>query len=74
MKLKKYMDDLNAQIEANPEILEYDLIASIDDEGNGFNDVLYEATVGVLIKGEFTPKAMLKSEGITDKLNAICLN
>jgi hypothetical protein len=67
MKLKEYIDNLNAQIEINPSLLTLDVITSKDDEGNGYNLVHYTAAAGVFEDGEFG--------GSNDgKCNAICLN
>ena len=41
MKLKEWYKDLQDMIKERPEILEWDLITSKDDEGNGYNYVHY---------------------------------
>lgn len=46
MKLKEYMGNLNRVIAERPEALEFDVITSKDDEGNGFNRVVYSPTIG----------------------------
>lgn len=52
MKLKNFMENLNELIKDNPMVLELDVITSIDDEGNGFNHVTYEPTIGCFLEGE----------------------
>lgn len=42
MKLKAYLAELNKLVESNPEALEFEVVTSIDDEGNGYNIVNYE--------------------------------
>ena len=39
MKVKDYLNHLNKIIKENPQIKEYELIYSIDDEGNEYNKV-----------------------------------
>jgi len=41
MKLKEYIEMLKILAEENPAALEYELVTSKDDEGNGYNAVLY---------------------------------
>ena len=42
MKLKEYIEHLQKIAEKRPEALEWNLIYSIDDEGNGYNQINYE--------------------------------
>ena len=44
MKLKKLIEKLEIIVKENPKALEFDVIYSIDDEGNDFKKVYYEAT------------------------------
>ena len=45
MKLKKFLADLNKLAKNHPEYLKYEVIYSIDDEGNSFLPVVWEASV-----------------------------
>jgi len=47
MKLKEFLDNLNKLVKDHPEYLELDVITSKDAEGNGFEEVYYEPSVGV---------------------------
>lgn len=68
MKLKEFIDTLNEMVEANPKLLEFDVVYSSDSEGNYYDHVFYTPTVG-----NFTNDF----ENIFDeskKPNAICIN
>ena len=41
MNLRQYIGFLNELATENPEALDMPVVTSIDDEGNGFNDVNY---------------------------------
>jgi len=60
MKLKEYIESLQKIAEERPETLEWELISSIDDEGNGYNKVqnepstcLFEFEDGELLSYEY---------------------
>ena len=90
MKLNEYLQLLNEMTESNPEILDYDVITAIDEEGNGYNEVVYEPSVGfydgdnfrtgVDDEDEMDMVNFNEDEDIEDSspktfvLNAICLN
>ena len=69
MKFKKYVDNLNALLNERPELADFDVVTSRDDEGNGYNLVHYKPSVGVYDEEgkEFT-------EENKNKVNAICVN
>ena len=78
MKLKDWLKDLNSMIAVNPEILEYELIYSSDDEGNSFHKVISEPT---LVQLEDVDKYYIELVGFdgdetinTKDCNAICIN
>ena len=72
MKLKEYVEKLNKLTELHPEALEYDVITSADDEGNHFNSVHYEPSVGFY---EYDDFQSLESDDFEDEEpNAVCLN
>ena len=71
MKLKKYLETLNAMVQANPALLELEVIYSSDDEGNHYDKVHYTPSPGKFVDngygGEFDPDD-------AHKHNAICIN
>jgi len=46
MNFKEYVDNLNKIIKANPKAAEFEVVTSIDDEGNGFNPVNFCPSIG----------------------------
>lgn len=76
MKLKNFMENLNKLIEENPMVLELDVISSINGEGDGFNSVIYEPSIGCLVEGEtfkqYVPEDEEKICEWWDEENAIC--
>ena len=74
MTFKEYLAAANKYAEERPECLDWEVVTSIDDEGNGFNKVFYEPTFGNYDDSdkEFIPEG---SEDHPDlKLNSVCLN
>jgi len=80
MKFKDYVNNLNKQLQLNPEIGEYETIYSIDDEGNAFHEVYYdELSIGHFSRGEFISKENVDEEPeYYEKQdttpNAVCIN
>ena len=74
MKLKQYLEILNEMVKDNPEILEYDVIYSSDDEGNNFDFVNYSPTVGEFKEEEFGRGYYTFNSQAEINKNAICLN
>jgi len=70
MKLKDWLDNLNAQVELDPTMLEMDVVYGSDDEGNDFNWVSYTASKGHYADREFKDFADVTPE----EYNAVCLN
>ena len=66
MKLIDLMKKIETMVTDNPEILEYNLVYSSDDEGNNFNLVNFSPSLGEYIQGEF--------ESDSDNNNSICIN
>lgn len=52
MTLEIFLNTLNQLVKENPEYLKLTVITAKDDEGNGYNEVVYEPAVGQLIDGE----------------------
>ncbi len=67
MKFKDYVKNLNELLKKRPEVADYDVVTSRDDEGNGYNLVYYGATVGSYDKNERDFKA-------EQETNAVCVN
>lgn len=74
MKFKNYLASLNKMAELHPETLEFEVVYSSDEEGNTFNRVVYEPTIGVFngpYNGEFYSGDDIDEDM---KPNAVCLN
>ena len=67
MNFKTYVENLNKLLEERPETAEFNVVTSKDDEGNGYNLVYYEPTVGNYDQKEREFKAEVK-------INAVCVN
>ena len=78
MTLKEYVDNLNKILADNPKAAEYEVVTSIDDEGNGYNRINYGPTLGILFDyNEFSPydpDDEDNEEFVEDDINAICVN
>ncbi len=66
MRFKEYLDSLNKLANEKPETLDYMVISSVDDEGNGYNPVIFSPSLGEYEDREF------QSE--TENFNAVCIN
>lgn len=66
MNLKTFVANINKLLQDHPEAAEFEVITSIDDEGNGFNRVHFEPGIGEYCDNEFNDE--------TSKPNAVCLN
>ena len=69
MKLKEYLENINKLAAENPEALEFEVISSIDDEGNGYKRIYYSPSLGSYDDGEF-----FVSDAYRLEFNAICIN
>lgn len=80
MKLKQYLENLLNMVKENPLVLEYEVISSIDDEGNGYNTIYYSPTLGYYNEEdkEFYSKENIEEESEeyngNIEINAICVN
>ena len=69
MKLREFIKNLQLIAEESAETLDFDVVCSRDDEGNGFNGVYFTPTIGTYDgehNGEFDSQ-----EGTP---NAVCVN
>jgi len=67
---KDYLDALNKMDKRNPEIAEFTLVYSVDEEGNAYHQVNWLPTVGHFSKfGDFIPANETEEES-----NAVCVN
>lgn len=71
MKLKKYLNTLIEMVKKNPEIEEYDIIYSSDDEGNDFKRVNFSPTI-MEIENEKSYSLEVKTK--SENPNAVCIN
>ena len=74
MKLKEYFERLQNMIDANPEILEYDVVYSSDSEGNDFNLVGYNPSIGLYDEEDWVKFQSYDTLDDGDTPNAVCVN
>jgi hypothetical protein len=75
MKLKDYLDGLLLLVKENPEYQDFEVVYSVDDEGNRFSPICYDPTVGFYEDGEFYCPHEFKDFDLTEeKPNSICIN
>ncbi len=86
MNFKDYVENLTTLLKDNPELGDLLVITAKDDEGNGFNEVWSEPTLGEFnseYNGEFCSESDFKEETEYFKdmgfekeyeVNAICVN
>lgn len=68
MTLNEYKKQLDEFCKNNSRLGNCIVVTSIDNEGNGFNEVFYGPTAGYYTDGEFI------DEGDDGDINAVCLN
>lgn len=80
MKLEQFLEAIQEMVKEDPSILELNVITSKDAEGNGYDEVYYTPSIGVLDEdGEgFVP---VESEDFENEyeytkedINSICIN
>jgi len=67
MKFKEYLENLNELLKDRPEIADFDVVTSKDDEGNGYSIVHYTPSIGRYDNEEKEFKEEIE-------LNAVCVN
>ena len=74
MKLLEYIEKLQAIAQ---EYGDLELVYSVDDEGNCFNRVDYNPSVGLFRDNDFTGIAMFEDfeiDNVPENINAVCIN
>ena len=78
MNLKVYVANLQQVLKANPKYGDLTVITSIDSEGNGFNEVYFDPSVGQFEDRDFIGESEFEEYnedfGEPCKVNAICVN
>lgn len=79
MKLKEYLENLLKMADEDPKLLDYTVISSIDDEGNGFNEVYWKPSLGHFNEDrDFYSKENIEEDpeeyDEDIEINAICIN
>ena len=67
MKFKDYAKKINEILKDNAEAGEFEVIYSIDDEGNNFNPVIWDPSKGHMNRDGFDAES-------ENKPNAVCVN
>ena len=67
MLLKDFIKGLEQVIKDRPLAADFDVVAAVDDEGNGFSPIVFDPSVGV-----FDLEDKDFSEG--GEANAVCVN
>ena len=70
MKLKEFADNINKLLLEKPETADFDVVTSIDDEGNWFNLVYYDPQIGYYDKEDKEDKEFEAQK----ESNAVCIN
>lgn len=76
MNLKKYIENLEALISLHPETENYEVIYARDDEGNGFQKVAFDPSVGAANVEEYFIESFIPMdcEDYEGGANAVCIN
>ena len=70
MKLSEYITYLKALVKQNPEARNFNVVYSKDSEGNGYEEVYYQPTIGRFESGEFEEV----SRAEIDCADSVCIN
>ena len=75
MTLKEYIAGLQQFVRQNPKAVDLRVITSIDDEGNGFNSVVFSPTIGIYDKGTLiTCDEYAELDRDPNEENVVCVN
>ena len=76
--IKDLLNHLNKITKEDPSLLELPLVYSRDDEGNGFNHVYYDPSLGYFDEerdGDFICEDVFDEHGLNkSEINSICIN
>lgn len=72
MKLKRYLDSINKLVAAHPEVADYEVIYSHDDEGNEFQKV--NSLPCLMLIDNIENNRYLEIIEVGEGFNAICIN
>lgn len=72
MLFEKYVESLNKLLKDRPETATMETIYSIDDEGNSYNKIYFEPSVGHHSQSDFETENV--DEEDQEKTNAVCIN
>ena len=65
---------MNKLAEENPDILDFDVVYSGDDEGNNFNLVNYTPALGHFDRREYSFLPIGDAEEEDCEINSVCIN
>lgn len=68
MNFKEYIEQLKEFYDGHPECHNMKVVYAKDDEGNGYSNVIYNASFG-----EYDGENFYNQDD-TDKINAVCIN
>jgi len=71
MKLSAFLQNINMIVANRPEVLDFDVVYSIDDEGNDLRPVGFPPSIGVVDDGDFIGEDKL---GDSEPATCICVN
>lgn len=74
MKFKEYLEKLNKLAQNHPEIADFTVVSAKDDEGNGFNKVHYDPSIGVFDGWDYMSTRNAEDGDEEIAPNAVCLN
>jgi hypothetical protein len=82
MKLHKFIDQLNKLVEENPQVKDFDVIYSIDEEGNAYDKIYFSPTIGNFSGDQFRTQDYIEefNEEYPDEklenleVNSVCIN
>ena len=74
MKLKQYIKNLQKFVKENPDAADYEVIYAKDSEGNGYNPVTYDPSLGSYADRDFVQDDGTKEFKEEFEVNAVCIN
>jgi hypothetical protein len=79
MTFAEYLKNLQELAEQRPEVLNFKVVFSTDDEGNSYDPIYYTPTVGYHFEDCFVSETQLNEMEPEDReeykdINAVCIN